>query len=655
MKRLMSCAIITPMLAASPAFADRHHDLTTPTGWTHHKHISVDALNNVINHHDQRIVDLEIAQASGQVTFNVATVTNSGDYGSGWWWYYDKTIAEIENLLAENDARLLDVEPYYNWSLGLRYAAVMVPNQGPDPVQESGFVAEKSFDGLVDWMQSNPDRRIHDLEVQSTASGPRYTFTWINNTGAEGSAWWIYIGTTLDQINASLGEHDARLVDLEHFEDGTWSAIMLPNDGQAWSWIHGVEPQQVMPMVGNLASRIVDVEYYHEPWSGQERAAVIMRRNANDLTIEANIALREDVPLTASSGLFSKRINGPIAAEVNRDLVFEPASAIKVLHLYTALQQTDLNADEDLADPVAYPTPGNYPWGNWGSHTAKDACPHDQDQSWVIRNTSLTDTLKNMMYMSSNPATEAIRSRYGTDLLIQQAAWVGANSTKITHTHGCLGHPDFPYSRNETTLSDMSKIHSGVVNGQLGSLQAEFFEHMGEASYFETILQEELASSGLDADDQSEILARADSASKGGSYGVIGNGRDEGHVTVGSYLRLPVRQADCEVEDVEYFVGMFINDAPINYFDNNIFSRNLEETQKILYRDRIRAAIATWQTTDCDTAEPGDLNGDGKIDGADMGQMLMDWGVCDGCASDLDGDGDVDGADFGRFLMLWRD
>ena len=49
---------------------------------------------------------------------------------------------------------------------------------------------------------------------------------------------------------------------------------------------------------------------------------------------------------------------------------------------------------------------------------------------------------------------------------------------------------------------------------------------------------------------------------------------------------------------------------------------------------------------------PGDLNGDGKVDGADMGLMLGAWGTSDP-AADLDGDGDVDGADLGLLLGAW--
>lgn len=48
----------------------------------------------------------------------------------------------------------------------------------------------------------------------------------------------------------------------------------------------------------------------------------------------------------------------------------------------------------------------------------------------------------------------------------------------------------------------------------------------------------------------------------------------------------------------------------------------------------------------------GDLNGDGAIDGADLGILLTQWGFVHSSA-DLNGDGVVDGADLGRLITFW--
>jgi len=55
---------------------------------------------------------------------------------------------------------------------------------------------------------------------------------------------------------------------------------------------------------------------------------------------------------------------------------------------------------------------------------------------------------------------------------------------------------------------------------------------------------------------------------------------------------------------------------------------------------------------ECESAKQADLNGDGAVDGADLGLLLGDWGAGESPA-DLNGDGVVDGADLGLLLGAW--
>ena len=50
---------------------------------------------------------------------------------------------------------------------------------------------------------------------------------------------------------------------------------------------------------------------------------------------------------------------------------------------------------------------------------------------------------------------------------------------------------------------------------------------------------------------------------------------------------------------------------------------------------------------------PGDLNGDGLVDGADLTILLADWGLFVNSLADLNGDGLVDGADLSALLGDW--
>jgi hypothetical protein len=54
---------------------------------------------------------------------------------------------------------------------------------------------------------------------------------------------------------------------------------------------------------------------------------------------------------------------------------------------------------------------------------------------------------------------------------------------------------------------------------------------------------------------------------------------------------------------------------------------------------------------DCTPIRPADLNGDGTVDGADLGILLGNWGNAG--AGDIDGSGAVDGADLGALVADW--
>ncbi len=66
--------------------------------------------------------------------------------------------------------------------------------------------------------------------------------------------------------------------------------------------------------------------------------------------------------------------------------------------------------------------------------------------------------------------------------------------------------------------------------------------------------------------------------------------------------------------------------------------------------------VGTQYSSGGGTTVPGDINGDGAVDGADLGLLLGAWGNCASCAScaaDLNGNCVVDGADLGILLGNW--
>ncbi len=52
---------------------------------------------------------------------------------------------------------------------------------------------------------------------------------------------------------------------------------------------------------------------------------------------------------------------------------------------------------------------------------------------------------------------------------------------------------------------------------------------------------------------------------------------------------------------------------------------------------------------------PGDIDGDGRVGGGDLGLLFLEWGACSGCSGDLDADGRVGGSDLGLLFLAWGD
>ena len=88
--------------------------------------------------------------------------------------------------------------------------------------------------------------------------------------------------------------------------------------------------------------------------------------------------------------------------------------------------------------------------------------------------------------------------------------------------------------------------------------------------------------------------------------------------------------------------------------DTNV-TDDFGQTAYDLWVDNGKSAPVAMDTMSIDIVDSvfGDMNGDGLVNGADLGLILSAWGLCSGCTEDLNGDGTVNGADLGLFLSAW--
>lgn len=125
--------------------------------------------------------------------------------------------------------------------------------------------------------------RFTDVEIESTSPW-EFTVSAVPNTGTYAKAWWFVYGVTAAQLTASLSANNARLVDIEPYDDaGTtrFAALMIANTGadqKAWAWYYNQTGAQLSANVTANNGRLTCFERYAT--GGGDRYATVMIANS---------------------------------------------------------------------------------------------------------------------------------------------------------------------------------------------------------------------------------------------------------------------------------------------------------------------------------------------------------------------------------------
>ncbi|MEO1696423.1 MAG: serine hydrolase [Planctomycetota bacterium] len=578
---LRALILLVAALAGADALAQAQTDMTTQTAWRWRGNVPVSTLEDDLDD-GYRIVDIEV-ESTSPFRVSATLVLNSGAYQKSWWWYYGQTATQVSLLYAANGARLIDVEPYET-AAGLRYAVVMIQNTGDDRATTHGWRIDETFSEVVDFRNSNPGRRIIDIQPYRDGGALRYAYCWVSNSGNTfESNSGLLLNSTLSTIQTHLNTTGYRLIDLE-IEDGTGraSAITVPSDGDGWFWFTGVTIGDVGLYASQYASRIIDIQRY-ETSTGAFRYAIVVRPNDNDLTVLAMGRQRSRLPITAESGFLLREFNGATStlSGLRENANFAPASTLKTAYHFVAMRRVALGLD-DLDNSVVVATGLNGSCPNGTAPTTR----------------SLRETLRRMMENSSNTDTEAVRNRYGDVAIEANCAAFGAPGVDINGTMGCACTQNL----NEATLMDLAGLHESVIAGALGSERDEFYSLMSNGTNFgrgafrtDDVLDEELEASSLNDTERTLFRMRMRLAHKGGSYtcnsATLGPVRRRSRA---AYVSLPFRSG-CGTENREYFIGAWV--------DWGVDSADSDDAVGVaittLFRNRLQAAIASWENADC--------------------------------------------------------
>lgn len=285
-----------------------------------------------------RLTDLEYRSGSGIGTrFDAVLVENSGAYATAWWWLFDASAANVTNLINANQARLIDLESYTDSAGNRRFAAVTVDNTGVNG--KAWWWLYDTNPANINQFVANNTARIVDLETYEVNGVTRYLAVMISNTGADARQWWWYTDVNFTQLNGYAAANNARVYDIERHIGGEFDCVMIqdPLPKPTWWWF-GLTESQVLSMQQNHGARAFDIERYQSFFGTRYTVAAI--NNSNPLTTLVGETMRQAT--NGHVGCWMQEVNGANLAWLNGTTAFEPAEALAVLHHAHAVRRIHL-------------------------------------------------------------------------------------------------------------------------------------------------------------------------------------------------------------------------------------------------------------------------------------------------------------------------
>lgn len=227
--------------------------------------ISPNALKNKIANDNARIIDLDIVSTS-PLRFSVTLVKNTGAHKSaGWWWLYNTSPDAINELVDEKNARVVDIETY-KVNGERKFAAVFVLNKGK---RETGWYwyfnqSAESLKAKYD----NLDQRLIDIERYTEGGATKYAAVMVDNTGDREVGWYWYRNQSAGQLKRKISNHRMRLIDIESYDtqNGVRHAVIMKefdnNQQQLYWYYHGISGKDLTNMTRRHGARILDIERF---------------------------------------------------------------------------------------------------------------------------------------------------------------------------------------------------------------------------------------------------------------------------------------------------------------------------------------------------------------------------------------------------------
>jgi hypothetical protein len=312
------------------------------------------------------------------------------------------------------------------------------------------------------------------------------------------------------------------------------------------------------PLVGQSGQRTLKVRWFYNAFGKiRYRITAFSKAAFNTPPVDADLWELLQAKISGGHengvhGFYLKRVGGSVLFACNEELVFDPASSIKVLVHAHALRRVQAGA-ASLSTMI--PVPGNLTL----PQPRGVNCPFDE-QNTPIDTLPLTlrRALQAMMLRSRNAPTEAIRRFFGAGNINNTAQDVGMNKTRYDNAPGC--------GQNKTTLVDLGKLYEAAATSGMAfstSPIALNWETFVELAWHASIpemdaLVAAAASQGLGSGFVANYRSMVVNVNKSGS----GGDQTGQKVSLAGYIGLPLRARRHGGIGLRGFVyGIFIDKA----------------------------------------------------------------------------------------------
>lgn len=533
----------------------------TEWAWFHGK--TADQLTQLVSSENARIVSLQVESAS-PLLFTVAMVRNTGSHEASWSWVHGKTETELTTLVTSENLRIVDLD-VYEVDGTARFAALLVPNSGASE-KRWWWAHGKTRDELGQLFQQH-NARPTDLHQYVINGETHHAAVMIENSGADGKAWWWYFDATGTQVKNVLTRNRAYLTSIQPVGNGRFNVLLEPADGVLWWWWFDQSAEGVAQKAAQTGSRVLEVKSYG---TGANRrfVAIFVNNSDPETTRIGNILRQSDgVP-----GFIVKRVGGDVEASLQPDYRFDPASSIKTLigvHALRAIESSsELTLDSEI-DVYQAPLIFDCPTGT------------------VTGVEPMGNALREMLVNSDNQRTRAFMDRFGNTSIEQTARDLGLTSVQLSNYPGCRSFS------NRWTLNDAMRLHEGLVNGTVLSVRsrADLFDRMprtvedvgGIVSAVHSMIDEEASALGVCDGRAREYKNRFDTQYKEGHHYVFRE-----NLSISGIARLPACSGSTPINDA-YVWGVFLHDG-----DRPGAERAYDAARVEPLRAPVRARLQQW-------------------------------------------------------------